>query len=79
MMEWLTEMGLDRKMLGLLQTNAAAHEAYKVRHIRVQPLGGSRKCQGHPTQSLSMRRWPSLSCSEAAHQVLSSCGSCIFR
>ncbi len=30
MMEWLADMGLDRKMLGLLQANAAAHQAYKV-------------------------------------------------
>lgn len=31
MMDWLTERGLDRKALGLLQANAIAHEAFKVR------------------------------------------------
>ena len=30
MMDWLAERGLDRKALGLLQANAAAHEAYRV-------------------------------------------------
>jgi hypothetical protein len=31
MMDWLAERGLDRKALGLLQANATAHEAYRVR------------------------------------------------
>lgn len=39
MMDWLAERGLDRKALGLLQANATAHEAYRVRPYGPVPAG----------------------------------------
>ena len=38
MMDWLAERGLDRKALGLLQANATAHEAYRVRLHRLMMI-----------------------------------------